>query len=338
MSRPGPIVGIDLGGTNMQIGVVTRDDHAAGVRIVGRCRRKTKADEGMESVLARVVEGVDRACADAGITRGDLEAVGIGAPGAVEPSAGVVLEAVNLRWDNVPLAGLLAERLGVPIIVDNDVNAAVWGEFVAGAGRGVTDLLGVWVGTGIGGGLVLGGRLHYGHFLTAGEIGHMHVLPTNPPGQRTLEHNCSRSAVVERIVRLVRSNRKSMVTELVQDDFDKIRSKTIAEAYAAGDSLVREVVDDSADLLGAHVGGIVTLLALPRVVLGGGLTEAVGSPYVARVRDAVRRVAFPDKCKAVDVVASELLDDAGIIGAALLAAEGIDGQAAAKRQSGRATV
>ncbi|MCW5776510.1 MAG: ROK family protein, partial [Phycisphaeraceae bacterium] len=181
-----------------------------------------------------------------------------------------------------------------------------------------------------GGGGALGGRLHYGHFLTAGEIGHMHVLPTNPPGQRSLEHNCSRSAVVDRIVRLVRSNRKSMVVDLVGGDFDKIRSKTIAEAYAAGDALVREVVDDSADLLGAHVGGIVTLLALPRVVLGGGLTEAVGPPYVARVREAVRRVAFPDKCKAVEVMASELLDDAGIVGAALLAAERIGAESVAK--------
>lgn len=140
MSRQGPIVGIDLGGTNVQIGVVARDDRAAGARIVGRCRRKTKADEGLESVLARVAEGVDRACADAGLSRGGLRAVGIGAPGAVEPSSGVVLEAVNLRWDNVPLAGLLSERLGVPVVVDNDVNAAVWGEFVAGAGRGVTDV------------------------------------------------------------------------------------------------------------------------------------------------------------------------------------------------------
>lgn len=332
-TRAKPFVGIDLGGTNMQIGVV-----APGNQITGRARKKTMAEKGQASVIARVVEGVHGACEQAGITVAQLGGVGIGAPGAIDPAAGVVLEAVNLRWNNVPLARILQARLKVPVLVDNDVNVAVYGEWKAGAAKGDRDVLGVWVGTGIGGGLVLGGRLHYGHFLTAGEIGHMHVLPTNPPGQRTLEHNCSRSAVVERIVRLVRSNRKSMVTELVQGDFDKIRSKTIAEAYAAGDSLVREVVDDSADLLGAHVGGIVTLLALPRVVLGGGLTEAVGSPYVARVRDAVRRVAFPDKCKAVDVVASELLDDAGIIGAALLAAEKIDGQAAAKRQSGRATV
>lgn len=316
MPNQRPVVGIDLGGTNMQIGVVSPE-----LKVVARAKRKSKADEGRDAVIGRVVEGVREACAEAGITPADLAAVGIGAPGAVDPVSGVVLDAVNLRWNDVPLAKILTDRLGVPTVVDNDVNVAVYGENRLGAGDNARDLLGVWVGTGIGGGLILNGKLFYGNFMTAGEIGHVIAFPGNMPGTRSLEHNCSRTAVVERIVRLVRSNRKSVISELADGDLDSIRSKTVAKAYGMGDELVVEVVDSAADLLGTVVAGVVTLLSLGRVVLGGGLTEAIGDPFVDRVKKAVRRHVFPDQCKAVKVVGTKLLADAGVLGAALLAME-----------------
>lgn len=316
MPSNGPVVGIDLGGTNMQIGVVTRE-----AKVIARAKRKSRADEGRDAVIGRVVDGVREACAEAGLAPADLAAVGIGAPGAVDPTTGVVLDAVNLRWNDVPLAKILTERLGVPAVVDNDVNVAVYGENRLGAGENARELLGVWVGTGIGGGLILGGRLYYGSFLTAGEIGHMIALPGNMPGTRSLEHNCSRTAVVERIIRLVRSNRKSVITELCDGDLESIKSKTVAKAYGMGDELVVEVVDSAADLLGTVIAGVVTLLSLGRVVLGGGLTEALGDPYVDRVKKAVRRHVFPDLCRQVKVVGTRLMDDAGVLGAALLAME-----------------
>jgi glucokinase len=311
-----PFVGVDLGGTNMQIGVVD-----PAFRLLSTAKRKTKPEEGFEAVLERMVSGIDEACQGAKVPIAQLGGIGVGAPGAVDPDAGVVLEAVNLRWEDVPLASILKKRLGIPAFLDNDVNVAVYGENRLGAGKNADNLLGVWLGTGIGGGLILNGALYYGHFETAGEIGHTVLFPGNPLGNRTLEQNCSRTAVVDRLVRLISSNHKSMISTMVEGDLNRIKSKTIGRAYAEHDELTVEVVEEVAHLLGIAIGGVVTLLSLPRVVLGGGLTEALGQPFVELVEKSTRVVAFPDRCKKVDLVASKLEDNAGVYGAAMIAME-----------------
>ncbi|MFN0132838.1 MAG: ROK family protein [Phycisphaerales bacterium] len=314
MPQNKPVVGIDLGGTNMQIAIVSPER-----AIMGRSKRKTKPDDGRDAVIARIAEGVQEACDDAKVPIGEIAGLGIGAPGAIEPAQGVVLEAVNLRWTDVPLADILRKRLNMPAFVDNDVNVAVYAENVMGAGEQSRDLLGVWIGTGIGGGLILNGALYYGAFFSAGEIGHTILFPGVPLGSRSLEHNCSRTAVVDRIVRLLRSNRKSVIPSLVDGDLDQVKSKTVAKAYQMGDELTMQVVDHVADLLGIAIANAVTLLSLPRVVLGGGLTEAMGEPLVERVKKSARANVFPDKCRQVKIVATRLLDDAGALGAALIA-------------------
>jgi|CXWL01.1.fsa_nt_gi glucokinase len=311
-----PAIGIDLGGTNMQIGVVSSE-----YKLLAQSKKKTKAADGAGAVIDRIIEGIQEAIDGAKLTMKDIGSLGIGAPGAVDPSEGVVLEAVNLRWKNYPLTEILQKKLGVPCFLDNDVNVAVYGENRLGAGKDSKHLLGVWVGTGIGGALILNGAMYYGHFMTAGELGHMIALPNNPPGHRSLEHNCSRTAVVDQIVRLVKSNRKSKITELCEGNFDDIKSRMVAKAYEMEDDLVCEVINHAADLLGIEIAGIVTLLSLERVVLGGGLTEAIGKPFVERVEKSVRAVAFPDRCKQVKVVASQLEDTAGIYGAGMIAME-----------------
>jgi len=316
-----PIVGIDLGGTNMQIGIVD-----AARTLLGRAKRKTKPEEGLDAVIDRIASGVKEACDDAGLSIKDLGALGIGAPGAIEPKEGVVLEAVNLHWTDVRLADILEQKFGLPSVVDNDVNAAVYGENRLGSGNNARDLLGVWVGTGIGGGLIIDGRLYYGHHKTAGEVGHMILFPNNPPGYRSLEHNCSRTAVVDRLVRLIKGNRKSIVPTLVDGDLSAVKSKTVAKAYEMGDDLTVEIVDHTAELIGIHVAGIVTLLSLGRVVVGGGLTEALGRPFVERIQRFARINAFPAKCQEVDVVPSKLEDNAGVFGAVLIAAERLNGK------------
>ncbi len=250
--------------------------------------------------------------------------MGLGAPNVVDPAKGVVIEAVNLRWDNVPLARLLTKKLGVPAFIDNDVNVAVLGENLMGAGKNSANLLGVWVGTGIGGGLILNGSLYYGHFMSAGEIGHTILFPHHALGQRSLEHNCSRSAIVERLVRLIRSNHKSKITAEVGEEFDKIKSRTLARYYHGGpkeDRLVIEVIDHAAEELGVAVASVVTLLSLPRVVIGGGLAEALGKPFVDRVEASTRKLVFPQALRKVDVIPSQLADNAGIFGAAMIAME-----------------
>lgn len=314
--RAKPYVGIDLGGTNMQIGVV-----APSNEIIGRSRKKTLADKGQANIIGRIVEGVQHACMQAGLTVAQLGGVGIGAPGAIDPATGVVLEAVNLRWDDVPLAKILQAKLRVPVLVDNDVNVAVYGEWKAGAARGDREVFGIWVGTGIGGGLVLNNHLYAGGFFTAGEIGHTILYPNAPMARRSLEQNCSRTAIADRLASLIRSNRKSMLTQLCGGDLAQIKSKMIAAAYSEGDKLVSEVLDESAQLLGIAIANVVTLLSISKVVVGGGLTEALGEPWVKKIRKAVRETAFPERVQAVQVVASQLEDDAGLLGAALLARE-----------------
>ncbi len=309
-----PVIGIDLGGTNMQIGLVSPDN-----KLLASAKRKTKAEEGKDAIFERMVDGIAECCLAAGKTPKDIGAVGIGAPGAVDPDKGVVLEAVNLRWNDLPVAAQLGKRVGVPVFLDNDVNVAVVGEHEMGVAKGYDDVLGVWLGTGIGGGLILNGKLFYGHFFSAGEIGHTILFPNNPIGTRSLEHNCSRTAVVDRMVRLIRGNRKSIIPSLVEGDFDKIKSKTVAKAFEQGDELTNEVVNETAHLLGVAISNVVTLLSLPCVVLGGGLTEALGKNFVERVEKKVRQFAFPDVCKQVVVLPSKLEDNAGVFGAAVIA-------------------
>lgn len=310
---PGLTAGVDLGGTNIQVGIMRPD-----ATIVGRAKLKTDAESGYDAVVDRVIRAVREACEDAGADFDELACIGVGTPGPVDPGTGVVLEAVNLRWDNAPLRKTLSQKTGRPVSIENDVNAAIFGEWKHGAGRGATDLLAVWVGTGVGGGLILRGQPFSGHFHTAGEIGHMILVPGAAPGSRSLEHNCSRTAVAERIAQLIRANRKSSLAGQIGKG-GRIKSKMLAEAYLSGDELTCEVINDSADRLGMAVGSVATLLSLERAVIGGGLTEALGEPYVARVRAAAVREAFPKAVKQMEVVESALGDDAGIVGAGLLA-------------------
>lgn len=314
-----PVIGIDLGGTNMQIGVVNPAN-----QIIGRTKKKTKADEGQDAVIGRIVNGIEEACQEAKVKVDDLAAIGIGAPGGIDHKKGVVMEAPNLRWNDVPLAKILSAKLkNRPVVVDNDVNVAVYGENKLGAGNNASDVLGVWVGTGVGGGLVLNGKLYQGGFGTAGEIGHTVLFPGAAMGNRKLEENCSRKFIVLRLARLIRANNPSMLTDIAggDDKIETVGAGAVAEAYKKGDALVKTVVDESADLMGIAIAHSVTVLALPLVILGGGLTEALGDAYVKRVQASVRAAAFPERCKSVKVVATRLEDDAGLLGAALLARE-----------------
>ncbi|MBM4114139.1 MAG: ROK family protein, partial [Phycisphaerae bacterium] len=264
------------------------------------------------------------ACAEAGATRAQLSAIGIGAPSAIDFEKGVVLNAGNLGWRNVGLRDIMAKRCDLPVAVDNDVNVAAWGEHELGAGKGRGDMLAVWVGTGIGGGLVLGGKLWRGPLFTAGEVGQTILFPNCSPGRQTVEEHCSRTAMVRSMETLLGFYPNSILREFTEsasrEPLDRaVSSSVIRECYSKGDALVRRVVDASADLLGLAIANWITVLSIPVVVLGGGVTEALGKSWVSRVRDSFEEHVFPSALRRVEVIASTLKDDAGVLGAAMLA-------------------
>lgn len=309
-----PVIGIDLGGTNMQIGVVD----PLG-KVIGRAKKKTRAAEGFKAVLGRMAEGVADACKDARIPVRSLAGIGIGAAGAVDPKTGVILQAPNLRWTNAPLARTLSTATGRPVFVTNDVRAAVIGEHAHGAGKGASHVLAVWLGTGIGGGLILDNRLYSGFFNTAGEIGHITILAGGPPGSRSFEHLCSRTAIADRIVKLIKIGRTSVVTRITEGDLSEVKARIIGEAYRKNDALVKEIVEDAGRAIGTTLAGLSSALSLQRIVIGGGLTEALGEPLVRTIRAAHHEAVYPHILRKTEIVKTRLEDEAGVVGAAVFA-------------------
>ncbi len=318
-TRTNLVAGVDLGATHMQVGIV--DDTGS---ILARTSALTHAEDGFAGVLDRIATQIDRVCGQLDLSRADLKATGVGAPGVMDPHTGVVRIAVNLGWTDTPLSNTLAEKLGMPVALENDVNAALLAEWKLGAGRGSDNILGVWLGTGVGGALVLEGHLHYGGYLSGGELGHTVVFPDAPEARRTIEQNASRSAIVRRIAHLIGQGRPSILTELTEGDPSRATSAQIAQAHAGGDALVVEVIDELVSTLGVSLGSAVTLLSLDRIVIGGGLGEALGDTFCDSVQRAVREIAFPDQCKEIRVVPSILRENAGLLGAALRGRDLVD--------------
>ncbi len=314
-----PYIGIDLGGTNIQAGVLDGKG-----KLLATDRLKTKADGGEQAVTRRLVKLVEKVLDEAGLKSGDVAGLGIGAPGAVNHKKGIVLSAINLRWTDYPLGKVLKEALGVPVAVDNDVNVGIWGEYMAGAGKGYDDLMGIFVGTGIGGGLVLDGKLFHGVQLTAGEIGHTTLRGDAPLGQRSLENLASRTNIVDQLKRLIESNHPSILTKLADGDLSKIRSRLLAEAFKENDALTHKVIGQAAHYIGVSIANAVTLLSLPCVVVGGGLTEALGDDWISLIRAVFDEYVFPSELSKCKIHASRLGDDAGIIGAALMAKQRLE--------------
>jgi glucokinase len=301
-------IGVDLGGTKIY-GVVVD-----GVEVLATAKRKTPREATPDEVIHRIVRVVE----DLGGVEG-IESIGVGAPGPVDAS-GTVLVAPNLTgWDGpVPLAALLAQSLHRPVTVENDVSAATFAEHRAGAARGVADVLGVWVGTGVGGGLVIGGRLVRGERGGAAEIGHMAVRPGGRRcgcgGSGHLEAYAGRAGM-EAEAR--RRHAAGEPTQLVEEAGDRrITSRVWADALAAGDVVATEIVAEGAEMLAVALASAAALVDMTAVVIGGGLAERLGDPWREEVARRLGDLSFGPP---PSVVAAVLGDPGGALGAALLA-------------------
>jgi glucokinase len=317
----GYVVGVDLGGTKTLAAVV-----ASNGEILCRVKAKTPVEQGPPGVLAAVATCVKDAIAESKVSRSSVIGVGIGVPGPLDPVTGVVKIAPNLGWKDVPVKALLEKDVKLDVFVENDVNAGTVAEHRLGAGAGVNDLIGIFVGTGIGGGLIFGGRLHHGFGKVAGEIGHM-IIEVNGPrcgcGNRgCFEAMASRTAIVRDLANAVAKGRKTVLTKMAGNgDLRQIGSSALADAYRRGDKLAVKIIKRAARYCGIAVASLLNLLNPEMVVLGGGVVEALGADYVNRVAKAAAKRTFDVTLEGVRIVPARLGDDAVFLGAACLARE-----------------
>jgi glucokinase len=308
-------IGFDLGGTKMLALV-----YDASFRVIVRKRRKTKGHEGAESGVARIVQTIDEALVEAHLDRSALRGIGLGSAGPLDLDEGIILDAPNLGWKDVKLKAALEKEFACPAVILNDVDAGVYGEYRFGAGRSSRCLVGVFPGTGIGGGCVYDGKILRGRTNSCMEIGHIQVMPGGPLcgcGLRgCLEAVASRLAIAAAAAQAAYRGQAPHLLEAAGTDLNNIRSGALADAIAAGDTVIEEIVRSAAGHIGTAVAGVVHLLAPDCVVLGGGLVEAMPRLIVNEVTTSARKKLLPSFKDSFEVLPAELGDDSTAMGAA----------------------
>ena len=309
-------VGIDLGGTKISTALVSKEG-----RILERDSRLTAPLEGRDAVIARMVDAARRVMRKA--APGQVAAIGVGAPGPMDAASGVLTAPPNLPgWVNVPLKELIEAKLGIKAYLENDANAAALGEFYYGAGKGVHNMVYITASTGIGGGLILDDRLYGGTNGSAGEIGHMTILPDGPLcgcGNRGhLEALASGTAIARTARELLARGVPTLIGDLVGGDAQAVSAKVVAQAAEQGDLEAERIIRQAMEYLGIGVANLVNLFNPDLIVIGGGLTN-MGDKLFAPVRQAVRRTAFPIAAESVRIVPAQLGGDVGVLGAAVVA-------------------
>jgi glucokinase len=318
-------LGIDLGGTKTLAAVI---DITSG-EVVASARKRTRAERGQEFVAQRTVELGQSALSMANLSPDDpLVAVGIGAAGQIDRKAGIVVDAPNLGVKDMHLGEILSKEFGKPTAVGNDVEVAALGESIYGAGHGYNDFVCLFVGTGIGGGIVQNGKMVTGLTGTAGEVGHMVIQA----GGRIcgcgcrgcLEAYASRTAITKAIMAEIHHGRPSTLTEDAEHQLKEgettIRSGLLAHAIAQNDALVIEIVTEAADYLGYGLGSIMNFYNPDAIILGGGVIEAIDLLFERAVYRA-RNTALSASAQKTDILRTKLGDFSGVVGAACLGAE-----------------
>ena len=308
-------VGIDLGGTNVNVGVVDAN---------GKVIAKHALPLGKPETRQEVLDAITRATAEtlklAGMTSDAVRAIGIATPGQLDIARGVVVQATNLPdWVNVPLCAALRERFGVATVLENDANAAAWGEYWVGAGKDVSSMVMLTLGTGIGGGIVLDGKLWHGAYDSAAEIGHVTI---DHRGRQCLcgntgclEAYASADSTVRRFIEAVKSGKASNLERTVQEHPEEITSKLIHAEAVKGDVLCRKIMEETGFYLGVGITSVLHFLNPAMVVLTGGMIAA-GDMLMDPVRRTVSERALARTREEVCIEFATLGGDAGFIGAA----------------------
>jgi len=313
----GTFVGIDVGGTNVKIGLFDTE-----LKLICKTSVTTDADMGPKIVIDKMAKTVEELLSEAGLTLKDIIAVGIGTPGPAKYSEGIIIKSTNMpKFKNVPICRMLNEKLGAPIVFDNDANVACWGEYAVGAGKGVKDIVFFTLGTGIGGGIVSNGELVHGCDENGAELGHTIIYPDgrlcNCGQKGCVEAYASADSTARRATEAIQSGAKSSLKKVL-DQKGKITSKDVYQHLASGDKLAKEITDGTAKALAITCINMLHATEPKRIVFAGGMIAA-GEPLLSAIRRFFDEHVWTIKKEFVEICFATLGEDAGIIGAAALA-------------------
>ena len=310
-------IGVDLGGTNIATGVVNEKNE-----IIGRGKVKTRAPRPAEAIFDSIKEAVDMAVVNAGISYSEVASIGVGTPGSVNQDTGAIEFSNNLQFRNVPAKKMLEELLKKPVYLENDANAAALGEAVAGCGNGVPSFIAITLGTGVGSGIVLDGKVYRGSNFCGGEMGHTVInvdgIPCNCGRKGCWEKYASATALVSQAVEAMQGNKGSLLWQTCDGDLNKVDGRSIFEAYDMGDAVAKAVVNKYLYYVSVGLSNVINALQPDIVCIGGGISGQ-GEKILKPIRDMVKAERYSVYAdKQTTIVPAELGNDAGIIGAALL--------------------
>lgn len=313
-------VGVDLGGTHLRVAIVNTDT----AEMTGLMQISTLAREGHQAVIARMSNLIKEVIDTSGIPNSEIGGIGIGVPGVLDLESGVVLFLPNLpgTWPNVPLKKKIEDSVGLATYLLNDARSTTLGEWTFGAGKGTETMACFAIGTGIGGGLIINGKLHLGIGGTGGELGHqiidMHGPPCGCGSKGCLEAFASGPAIAAMGMKAVTQGLTTSISELAGNDLNRITPKVIAEAANSGDAIARDIYETAGFYIGIAVSNVLASVGPRRVVIGGGVSQA-GDLLLSPIRRTVQERVSVMPVEQVEIVLAELGPYAGLVGAALWA-------------------
>ena len=305
-------LGIDLGGTNIVAGVVDEN-----YKIVATAQVKTNCPRPAEDIVNDMAVAAKAAVENAGLKLSDIASMGVGSPGAIDPVNGVVCYANNLDFYGVPMAAMLKEKLGVDFYIENDANAAAYGEYVAGAAKGAKNAVCITLGTGVGAGIVIDGKIYSGSNFGGAEVGHTVISVDGP------QCTCGRKGCFEvysSATGLVRMTKEALAAnpESAMKDEERISARTAFNYMRAGDATAKQVVDDYIKYLAAGITNTINIFQPDILCIGGGVCNE-GDPLLVPMKEIVKKEVYTrNSAKNTEIVIAKLGNDAGIIGAAFL--------------------
>jgi glucokinase len=312
------IVGVDVGGTAIKMALLSTQGE-----ILYKTQEPTPVAEGEDSVLRKISDMMHAMLEQTQTAKEQVAGIGVGVPGPVDAENGIVRDAVNLHWKQpVRLKEKLERLTGLPVYVDNDANNAALGEMWRGAGQGAKDLIVITLGTGVGGGVIVHGRIVHGMNGVGGEVGHITMEPAGGPACNCgktgcLETYASASAIIREGLKAAQEGTSPQLAGILSQH-GKIRAKDVLDAAKSGDEAAVAIVDQAAFYLGLALSHLANVLNPSRIVIGGGMSAA-GEFLFSRVRDAFRRyVTFPYAADSCEILPATLGNDAGVIGAGWL--------------------